>query len=90
MLSSVLIRADFNLNPLVIYRRGLEIEALEIAGAQFNIQKSSTDSISNLQQALLRLFPPKPPSTAPQEKRTVPFNLKELHLEDVCFHKWIA
>ena len=85
LLASSLIQADFNLNPIVIYQRGLEVEALELIGTQFNIRKSSTDSLSNLQQALLKLFPPKPPSPTPQEKKPVPFNLKELHLEDVHF-----
>ncbi|MEL6831804.1 MAG: translocation/assembly module TamB domain-containing protein [Bacteroidota bacterium] len=85
LLASGLIQADFNLNPLAIYSRGLEIEALELANAQFNIRKGSTDSLSNLQEVLLKLFPPKPPVSTPQEKKPVPFNLKELHLENVSF-----
>lgn len=74
--------ADFNLNPFAIYSRGLEIEALSINGAQFNIRKHLGDSINNMQWALARLFPPKEQKTA---RRPLPLNLQELSLQDVSF-----
>ncbi len=85
LLSSGHLVADFNLNPFAIYKRGLEIEALSIDGASFNIRRATTDTVSNIEWALLRLFPPKPYTGEPQEKKPVPLNLKELHLVDVHF-----
>ena len=85
LLASGTIVADFNLNPIAIYRRGLEIEALTIEGARFNIRQAPTDSVSNLEWALLKLFPPKPVISPTPEKKNTRLNLRELHLDDVRF-----
>lgn len=84
LLASGRLVADFNLNPLAIYRRGIEIEALNLQGARFNINRALGDSLSNLEYTLLKLFPPAEvlDTTA---KRPLPLNLKELYLKDVHF-----
>ncbi|WP_020539563.1 translocation/assembly module TamB domain-containing protein [Lewinella cohaerens] len=84
LLASGHLIADFNLSPLAIYRRGIEIEALDLQGARFNIQRALGDSLSNLQVTLLKLFPPKA-QVDTASKRPLPFNLKELYLKDVQF-----
>ncbi len=74
------IRADFNLNPVVLLTRGLEIEALDIQNARFNIRRPVGAAESNLEYVLKRLFPPR-------EQAGKPFrlNLREIFLTDVEF-----
>jgi hypothetical protein len=40
LLASGQLIANFNLNPLAIYQRGIEVEALSINGARFNIRRN--------------------------------------------------
>jgi len=82
LLASGQLIANFNLNPLAIYQRGIEVEALSINGARFNIRRSPGDSLTNLQVALAKLLPARSPDTA---RNTIAFNLKELNLDDVQF-----
>ena len=84
LLASGSLIADFNLSPLAIYRRGIEIEALDLQGARFNIQRAFGDSLSNLQVTLHKLFPPKAQIDS-TGKRPIPLNLKELYLKDIHF-----
>lgn len=72
--------ADFNLNPLVLFRSGLEIEEIQIKQTRFVISRDIGDPETNLSYALKRLFPPK-------EKASRPLNLqlKRLVLEEVTF-----
>lgn len=81
LLASGRVTADFNLNPIAIIRRGIEVEAVSISGARFNIRRDLGDSLSNLQLALLKLSPGK----KEQKEGGVPINLKELKLNDVYF-----
>ena len=81
LLSSGQLIADFNLNPIVIIRDGLEIEAVSINGARFNIRRDLGDSLTNLQLALAKLLP----NEKKQSDGGVPINLKELKLQDVYF-----
>jgi hypothetical protein len=82
LLASGQLIANFNLNPLAIYQRGIEVEALSINGARFNIRRNPGDSLSNLQVALAKLLPPRSSDTA---RNPVAFNLRELSLDDVQF-----
>ncbi|MEM9836503.1 MAG: translocation/assembly module TamB domain-containing protein [Bacteroidota bacterium] len=74
------IRADFNLNPLVLFKQGLEIEEVFIKSTRFVIRRDLGDPESNLAYALRKLFPPK-------EKKGKPLNLnlQRLGLEDIHF-----
>ncbi|MCB0638912.1 MAG: hypothetical protein KDC54_19925, partial [Lewinella sp.] len=86
LLTSPRLTANFNLNPLVLLTRGLEIEALKLQGTRFNIRRATGDSLSNIQVALNRLIPPRDPSQ-PREPSTFTFQLRQLGLEDVQFSK---
>lgn len=83
LLASGRVVVDFNLNPIAIYKRGIEIEALSIQGARFNIRRGLYDEVSNLEWALAKLFPAK--DTITTDKRPIPLNLRELTLSDVQF-----
>lgn len=85
LINSGNITADFNLNPYVFWTRGLEIEALDIQGAHFNISKYESDSLTNLNWAISKLFPPKAPKK--KNKKGLPLNLDQLSLVDVSFSK---
>lgn len=74
------IRADFNLNPYVLFTTGLEIEALEIKDTRFVIRRDVGDPESNLEYALKRLFPPKDEPGKPLN-----LNLRRLGLENINF-----
>ncbi len=80
LLYSNTLRADLNLNPIVLLTRGLEVEAVKIKGARFLINRPLGQAETNLEYALQRLFPPR-------EKPRNPFrmNLRLLELEDVQF-----
>jgi hypothetical protein len=75
------ISADFNLNPITLIQRGLEIEALHVSGAQFNIQRQLGDTTTNLQYALARLFPPK----EQQSSNPLSLNLREVQFDSISF-----
>ncbi|MEL7146926.1 MAG: hypothetical protein AAFO69_11195, partial [Bacteroidota bacterium] len=81
LLASGQVTADFNLNPIAIIQRGIEVEAVSISGARFNIRRDLGDSLSNLQLALLKLSPGK----QKPKGNGIPINLKELKLNDVYF-----
>ncbi len=85
LLASGKIVADFNLNPVVLLRDGLEIEALSINGARFNIQRAVGDPETNLKVALNKLIQPKEQPDEPKDP--VSLNLRELHLSDVQFYQ---
>lgn len=72
--------ADFNLNPLVLLRNGLEIEEIQIAHTRFVIRRDLGDPETNLTYALKRLFPPKD-----KPRQPINLSLKRLVLEDVFF-----
>lgn len=80
LLYSQSIRADFNLNPLVLLNRGLEIEALDINNTRFVIRRDVGDVESNLETALNKLFPPKEGPSKPLN-----LNLHKLGLRDIQF-----
>ena len=84
LLASGLVKADFNLNPLVIIQRGLEIEAVSISGARFNIRRAPGDLDNNLKVAIQKLFP-KDPQDSLKTKNPLSIGLKELRLLDVEF-----
>jgi hypothetical protein len=71
--------ANFNLNPAVLFQRGLEIEALRLSDTRFQIRRDVGDAQSNLQIVMARLFPPK------EGGEPLNLNLKELSLERVHF-----
>ncbi|MEL6142187.1 MAG: hypothetical protein AAFU67_11265, partial [Bacteroidota bacterium] len=73
------LRADFNLNPLILFSRGLEIEELEIRDTRFRIRRDVGDTESNLEYALDRLFPPK------DDPQPLNLNLKRLDVENITF-----
>lgn len=71
---------DFNLNPLVLLRSGLEIEEIQISQTRFVIRRDVGDAETNLTYALKRLFPPKETAGQPLN-----LQLKKLALEAVEF-----
>lgn len=73
------LEANFNLNPAVLLRRGLEIEALHLSDTRFQIRRDVGDAQSNLQVVMSRLFPPK------ENGKPLNLNLKELSLARVRF-----
>lgn len=80
LLYSDALRADLNLNPVVLLSRGLEVEAISIHTARFHINRPANGQQTNLTYALERLFPPR-------EKPRQPFrlNLRLVELHDVEF-----
>jgi len=75
--------ANFDLNPFVWMRRGLEIETLRLEGARLSLHRPEGAANDNLQQLLLRLFP----ADTTREKRPFRLNLKEVVLREVRFEK---
>ena len=82
LLQSGKVTANFNLNPYVLWTRGLEIEALEIDGAHFYISRREKDTETNINWAINQLFPPKEKE---DDKKGLPFNINELSLSHVLF-----
>lgn len=78
------LRANFNLNPITLILKGIEIEALDLKGAQFNLQRLEGEMKTNIQIAAERLSPTDT-SGVHKKKRPVRLNLKRLGLEDVRF-----
>ncbi len=78
--------ANFNLNPIVYLRRGLEVEEIFLKNAEINQLRAAGDPQNNIQKLLALLFPPKPEQEN-KNKRPFRMNVKRVRLQDVQFHK---
>ena len=76
---------DFNLNPFVLIRRGLEVSSLELSGTRFFLTREEGDSISNVQQVIQRLQ--LAGSKASGQKEPFRFEVKKIDLKDVFFRQ---
>ena len=87
LLYSQSLKADFNLNPIVLFREGLVIEDLSLTNARIKLRQDEGDAFSNINIALSRLFPPDTVSTVQQEKRPFRLNLESLRLQNILFYQ---
>lgn len=84
LLYSRQLEANFNLNPITLLMRGIEIESIHLRDAQLNLERPKDELKTNLQRALEKLSNP---DTLKQRKRPVRLNLKRLGLDNVRFSK---
>lgn len=86
LLYSRQLAVNFNLNPITLIVRGIEIESIDLRDAQLNLERPPGELKTNLQTALDKLFPPDSLAT-PAKKRPLRLNLKRLGLDNVQFLK---
>lgn len=81
LLYSDQLRANFNLNPIAIIRRGLVVQELGLNQARFNIRRRDGELEDNLQQILKRLV--RPDTT--RDRKPFHVDLGTITLNDVRF-----
>ncbi|GJM32531.1 MAG: DUF490 domain-containing protein [Saprospiraceae bacterium] len=86
LLYSQSLKADFNLNPIVLLREGLVIQDLSLINARIKLRQDEGDPYSNIDLALSRLFPPDS-ITIQTEKRPFRLNLETLRLQNILFYQ---
>ncbi|MCB0609358.1 MAG: translocation/assembly module TamB domain-containing protein [Lewinellaceae bacterium] len=78
--------ANINLNPVVWFKRGLEIEALGLKDAVLHLRRYPNEDQTNLDYVLDRLFPKDTTATV-RKKGGFNLNLRQLELENIRFEK---
>lgn len=81
---------DFNLNPIVLIRKGLVIEEVGLSDALVNIQRLEGNVQANIDQLLQKLFSPAEETNVSQEqteKKPFSLGLDVVYLNKVRFRK---
>ncbi len=84
LFSSRELKVDFNLNPIVLFRRGLVVQGLQIQDAEVRLIHDLGDEKNKLGQVLSRIFPPK--EKDPEKKNnSLPLFFEYVSLKNVHF-----
>ncbi len=78
---------DFNLNPLVIFRRGLVVQGIQLTDAEAKLVHHIGDEKTTLSQVFNRIFPKKE-KKPDRERNPLPLEIDYVNLQNVRFFQW--
>ncbi len=84
LLYSRQLKADINLNPIVLLQRGIEVEEVSLWDSRIYLQRDEAFAKSNIQQVIEQLSSPVD-SVQKKPSRPLHFKLRRLFLENVLF-----
>jgi hypothetical protein len=87
LIASDNLMVDFNLNPLVIFQRGLVVQGIQLKDAEVRLIHTIGDEKNRLGQVLDRIFPPKEKDPN-RKKRPLPLYIDYASLQNVRFFQW--
>ncbi|MCG8332368.1 MAG: translocation/assembly module TamB [Chitinophagales bacterium] len=88
LLYSSRLYANFDLNPVTYFLKGLVIEEIRLDSARINIRKAEAAPENNIQIFLSRLFPPDTTTYyVEEEKRPFRLDIKRLKMNQIRFVK---
>lgn len=87
LIASENLMVDFNLNPIVIFQKGLVVQGIQLQDAEVRLIHQVGDKQNRLGQVLDRIFPPK--EKDPNKKtKPLPLYIDYVSLRNVRFFQW--